>query len=337
MKSIELKRPEKLVIRDMVKSIPKSHEVLVKIKYGGICGSDIHSYLGTSPFITFPRVLGHELLAYVDDNNGYNDFKKGDMVVIDPVLSCGECYACSVGRHNVCKDVKVFGVHTDGGFQEYVSIPAENLYKVPNGINPKLAALGEPLSIGFEANYRGKVAAEDTVLVIGTGTIGLMVAAVSKYIGAKVIVTDIDDKKLGIAHKLGVDYIINVRNFNAETRVKELTKGEGASVVIEAVGSIETIKNAINYASPAARVVILGIINKDIPLSISQLIKKEVDFLGSRLNNYMFGKVVEMLNKVDLSPLLDEIKVYSLEDVEKAFKEKVNTPELSIKSLINFD
>lgn len=337
MKSIVLKEPNKLLIEENNIPSVKNEEILIKIKYGGVCGSDLHAYEGESPFVEFPITLGHELVGYVEDNNGAEDFNKGDMVLIDPVLNCGECYACKHDRHNVCKDVKVFGAHTDGGFQEYIAVPKDNVYKVPEGINPKLAALGEPLSVGFEATYRADVTADDTVLIIGTGTIGLMVNIVAKYKGATVIAADIDDSKLKLAQKMGADYIINSKKEDLAAKVKELTNSEGASVVIEAAGLKKTIQDAIYYTSAAGRVVILGIIDDDVPVSISQLIKKEVDFLGSRLNNYMFGKVAKLLDEVDLSPLLEEIKVYNMEEADKAFQDKLNNPDISLKSLIKFN
>jgi L-gulonate 5-dehydrogenase len=336
MKSIVLKEPRNLIIKE--KSIPniKNEEVLIKIKYGGVCGSDLHAYEGESPFVDFPITLGHELVGYVENNNDSEDLNNGDMVLIDPVLNCGDCYACKNDRHNVCKDVKVFGAHTDGGFQEYIAVPKGNVYKVPKGVDPRLAALGEPLSIGFESTYRADVTEDDTVLIIGTGTIGLMATIVAKYKGATVIAADIDDSKLELAQEMGADYIINSQKEDLETKVMELTNGEGAPVVIEAAGLQKTIKEAIYYTSAAGRVVILGIVDKEVPISISQLIKKEVDFLGSRLNNYMFGKVSKLLEEIDLSPLLKEIKIYKMDDASKAFEDKLQNSDISLKSLIEF-
>lgn len=337
MKSIVLKEPNKLLIENKEVSNVKDDELLIKIKYGGVCGSDLHAYKGESPFVKFPITLGHELVGYIEDNNGSKGFQKGDMVLIDPVLNCGKCYACRNDRHNVCKDVKVFGAHTDGGFQEYISVPKNNVYKVPEGVDPRLAALGEPLSVGFESTYRANVNSDDTVLVIGTGTIGLMVSIVAKYKGATVIATDIDDSKLELAKKMGADHVINSQKEDLAKKINELTNNEGASVVIEAAGLPQTIKEAIYYSSAAGRVVILGIVDKDVPISISQLIKKEVDFLGSRLNNYMFGKVAKLLEEIDLSSLLKEIKVYEIDEAKKAFEDKLKNPDISLKSLIKFN
>lgn len=337
MKSIVLKEPHELLLAEKDRPKVKDEEVLIKIKYGGVCGSDLHAYEGESPFVDFPITLGHELVGYIEDSNGDDDLSKGDMVLIDPVLSCGECYACKHDRHNVCKNIKVFGAHTNGGFQEYITIPKDNAYKVPKDIDPRLAALGEPISVGFESTYRADVTKDDTVLVIGTGTIGLMVTIVAKYKGATVIATDIDDSKLEMAKQMGADYIINSKKEDLEAKVKKLTNDEGASVVIEAAGLRKTIQDAIHHVSAAGRVVILGIVDDEVPISISQLIKKEVDFLGSRLNNYMFGEVAKLLEEVDLSPLLKEIKVYEIDEAEKAFKNKLNNPDISLKTLIKFN
>lgn len=339
MKSIVLEQPKSLNIIEKPKPVPTGDEVLVRIKYGGICGSDIHAYQGSSPFIVFPRVLGHELIGVVEEvKNSKSVFKPGDRVLIDPVFSCGNCYACRVGRHNVCKEIKVFGVHMDGGYQDYVTISEKKLFKLPDKLDFKLGALGEPLSIGFEANSRAEVNGDDTVVIIGAGTIGLMTAIVSKYLGAEVICLDLDNNKLELAHKLGVDHMVNVEKDDPLEKVMEITEGEGASVVIEAVGIPQTIQQSLTYVSAAGRVVVLGLVDKDVPISIVELFKKEVDFLGSRLNNNMFPKVVELLKdeNIDLSPLKRFIKIYQVDDVEKGFIDKIDQPEISIKSLIEF-
>ncbi len=338
MKSAVLEQPE--IIKLVDRPVPEINEgeILIKIKYGGICGSDIHAYNGNQPFITYPRVLGHELVGIVEKSKS-KEFDKGEKVVVDPVFSCDECYACRVGRHNVCKEVKVFGVHMDGGFQEFAKLPKKNVFKLPSDVSLKFGALAEPFSIGFEANHRAQVEPGDIVTVIGSGTIGLMVALVAKYIGAEVISIDIDDSKLSIARELGIDYVINSKDSSPYNKIMEITDDEGSPVVIEAVGKEGTIKQTLSLVSAAGRVVILGLTDKEIPVSITEIIKKEVDFLGSRLNKNMFPKVVKMLqdDKINFSLLEDYIDIYEIDKVNDAFENTIKHPGKHIKSLIKFD
>ncbi len=337
MDIIKLEKKEVLNVCEVPKPTLKDNEVLIKTKYVGICGSDIHAFLGHNPFISYPRVLGHEIVGITEDSRS-DLFQKGDRVVVDPVLSCGSCYACSIGRHNVCSNLKVFGIHTDGGFQEWVKLKPENLIKIPKELDLKLATLSEPFSIGFEANTRARVNEDDTVTVIGTGPIGLMVSLVAKYIGAKVICLDIDRGRLETAKKLGINYSINTNVDNPLKEIRRITSGEGPSVVIEAVGKAKTIKDTLSYVSSAGRVVILGIIDEDVPISVSEIIKKEVDFLGSRLNRNMFPKVIEMFknSSIDYSLLMSNIESYDYKSASNVFKNISNSSDNCLKTLLKF-
>ena len=337
MKAAILQSPKKIEL--IKKEIPKleDNEVLVKIAYGGICGSDVHGYQGDQPFITYPRVMGHEISGVVEKPNN-SIFKKGDHVVIDPVLNCGKCYACNIGRPNVCRNMKVFGIHIDGGFQEYVKLPVKNIHKVNSSIDLKMATLAEPLSIGFEANHRARVKKDDVVTVLGVGTIGIMVTLVAKSQGAKVIAVDINENSLKLAQKLGADKIINANKDDVNEEIKKFTDGEGSSVVIEATGSKKVIQDTLHYVSPAGRVVILTLVDKDLPISIAELIKKEVDFLGSRLSNNFIPDAIEFIeNNNKISLLEDNIKIYPFADIEKVLSGQHESTSNIIKRMVKIN
>ncbi len=336
MRSAILNAPNNIkIISKEIPSITKG-EVLVNIKYAGICGSDVHGYKGDQPFITYPRVMGHELSGVVEKSLS-KDFDKNDNVVIDPVFNCGECYACQNGRPNVCKNMKVFGIHIDGGFQEYVKVPKKNVHKVDTSIDLKLATLAEPLSIGFEANYRAKVTSNDIVTVMGLGTIGIMVALVAKHHGAEVIGVDINESSLNLAEKLGITKLINSSKENVQQKINEYTNNEGSPVVIEATGVPSVIQDTLYYASAAGRIVILTLVDEDLPVSISELIKKEIDFLGSRLsNNFIPDSISYIENNLNIiKKLEDHILVNDFENIEKVLNKKTSNDSI-LKTMIKF-
>ena len=145
MNSVVIQEPGKLVIEQRTLPVPAAGEVRVRVSYAGICGSDVHIYHGHNPFAKYPRVIGHEFFGHIDSvGEGVNPNRIGERVVIDPVVSCGHCYPCSIGRPNVCTELQVIGVHRDGGFSDYACAPAKNAYVVPAAIHDKLASMGEP-------------------------------------------------------------------------------------------------------------------------------------------------------------------------------------------------
>lgn len=335
MRGLLLSKPGEFSIIE--RQVPKvnSGEVLVKIAYAGICGSDIHGYEGTNPFMVYPRILGHEVSGTIAEDP-MGQWSAGTKVVVDPVVACGKCYACRVGRHNVCRDLEVFGVHRDGGYQEIVAVPRQNIALVPTDMDLSVAALAEPISIGFQAAYRSRLNADDFLLILGAGTIGLMVAAVAKSMGARVAITDISDYRLGMAKQVGADHTLNVAEQpDVDTFVKDLTGGEGPSVVIEAVGLPKTIEQSVELVAPAGRVVVLGLV-KEVKISMQQLFKKEVDLLGSRLNTNMFPQAVKLLSEQTstLRPFIS--KIYPYTEADEAFRDRIAEPEKNIKTLLAF-
>lgn len=336
MQAVVLQEPGVVALEERRAPHLQTDEVLVEVVFGGICGSDIHGYLGTQPFITYPRVLGHEIVGRVAESRSER-FKPGDRVAVDPVFSCGSCYACRVGRSNVCRDVAVFGVHRDGGFQQLARLPGDNLHLLPDEVSFEKGVFAEPLSIGFEAATRGRVTAGDTVTIIGAGTIGLMVTCAAKHLGARVIIADISDFRTALGAKLGADRAVNVTSESLADVVADETGGEGSSVVIEAVGSDSTMNQSLELVSPAGRVVILGLTKQPTPLPMSLVIKKEVDLLGSRLNNRLFPQVLSLLgdDSLDMASLVTDILPAS--QAAAAFAAKAEPQDTQIKTLLRFD
>ncbi|UGB29306.1 zinc-binding alcohol dehydrogenase family protein [Metabacillus sp. B2-18] len=282
MKGIVCEQPNELKMITLDNPEFKDGEALVKIRRIGICGTDLHAYKGNQPYFTYPRVLGHELSGIIEEI-GVNQegLVKGDQVTVIPYLECGNCIACKNSKTNCCTNMKVFGVHIDGGMCESVSIPTDHLVKV-NDISLDLAALIEPLSIGAHAVNRSSIVKGENALVIGAGPIGLGVMKFAKQKGANVIAMDINEERLGFCKRWAkVDHTVNGLN-NPLERLFELTDGEYPTVVYDATGNLYSMTKSFNYVAHGGRLVYVGLVKGDITFSDPDFHKKELTLMGSR-------------------------------------------------------
>ena len=330
-----LEKPFKIKLLELDVPIAKKREVLIKMLAAGICGSDIHAYRGTQPFLSYPRVLGHETAGEIAEvGEGIKELRRGDLVTVDPVFSCGKCYPCRMGRGNCCKNVKVMGIHMDGGFSEYIAVPADIVYKAPEDISPEILALTEPLSIGVQANNRADVSDGDTVAILGAGTIGLASLLIAKSKDCKVIMADLISNRLKLARELGADRVVNVREEDLMKVIADFTNGDGASVVIEATGTPKAVEESIKIASSAGRMVILGMTNDSVRISPIDLIRKELDFRGSRLNNKLFPYVLALLPSIENKVRKLITHRFNIKDINKAFELLDRHSEKTIRVLL---
>jgi L-gulonate 5-dehydrogenase len=313
--------------------------VLIRVTNAGICGSDISIFNGTNSLATYPRIIGHEYGGeIIKVGDSVTEFEIGDTVAVDPVRSCGHCYACKIGRHNVCRSVEVTGVHRDGGFSEFVVAPEENVYKLDTSkVSKDLVGLVEPYSIGVQCNTRAQVSLGDTMLVMGSGPIGISVMQVAKSRGAKVMMTDIIDSRLKRATDMGADCIVNVKNQNLEKAVEDFTNFEGMSVVVDTVCSVDSFPQALDLASPAGRVVTLGLGTKPSMIPEVALTKKELSVLGSRLNNNCFAEVIKGFESGLLTPQKLRTHTFHFTEINKALDLIRNHPEEVCKVALRFD
>ena len=330
MKAIVVEKPFSLEIRDLpMPEIRQPDEVLIRIIAGGICGSDIQIYNGTNSLATYPRIIGHEFGGtIIKTGSAVSRLKPGDIVAVDPVCSCGKCYACTHNRHNVCRDVQVLGVHRDGGFAEYVVVPEKQCHVINTRKVPARACcLVEPYSIGMQVNNRGSVTAEDKLLVMGSGPIGISIMQVAKQRGAQVMMTDIVAERLKMAQQCGADYVVDVGKQDVRQAIAECFGQDGITIAADTVCSVNSIPQAIDLVCPAGRVVVLGL--KSTPSEIAQvsITKKEVSVLGSRLNNYCFGDVITMFEQKRIDPFSICTKTMPFTEVGNAFKMILEHPE----------
>lgn len=338
MKAVEIKQPRKIDVVD--REIPeiKEDEVLIHVKAAGICGSDIHIYHGKNAFATYPRVVGHEFVGeIVKVGKKVEKFTLGDRVTVDPVVSCGICYPCRIGRHNVCKSLNVMGVHRDGGYQEYVAVNCNQVYVLPKEISWEVAATIEPYTIAAQVIDRGRLTADDHVLICGAGPIGLIILQVVKMIGAKVAIVDIVESRLAKAKEMGADLVINTKSTDMTKPIMEFTNNEGANLIFEATGNIHVLETCIHeIASAAGRIVVLGFSKEEIKIPQVDIMSKELDIIGTRLNNKKFPQVIEWFRKGLVNPEKIISHTFDFKETKKAFALSETSPEEVCKVIIKF-
>lgn len=255
---------------------------IIKIKRIGICGTDLHAFEGTQPFFNYPRILGHELSGELVEADGAGGFEKGEAVTFIPYFNCGVCIACRNGKPNCCTDIKVCGVHVDGGMAEYLSVPSHTLIH-GEGLSFDELALVEPLAIGAHGVRRAAIQQDEFVLVIGAGPIGLGTMEFARIAGAKVIALDINDARLQFCKdKLKVPYVVNALAADVTEQLKAITGGDMPTVVIDATGSLKAINNAFQYMAHGARFVLIGLQKENISFSHPEFHKREATLMSSR-------------------------------------------------------
>jgi len=303
MKSIVIQKPNELVIEERSVPTPAAGEVRVKIKLAGICGSDSHIYRGHNPFAKYPRVIGHEFFGVIDAvGEGVDQARLGQRVSVDPVISCGHCYPCSVGKPNVCTSLVVLGVHRDGGFSEYAAVPAKNAWVIPDAIPDKHAVMVEPFTIAAQVTGHVSPTEQDVVLVYGAGPMGLTTVQALKgvYNVKQVIVTDRIEERLAMAEKSGADWVIN----NGKTSLQEALEEKGVkpTLIIDAACHPSILQEAVTLASPAARIVMMGFSSEPSQIVQQGITGKELSIFSSRLNANKFPVVIDWLEKGLIDP-----------------------------------
>ncbi|MFC0561657.1 zinc-binding alcohol dehydrogenase family protein [Halalkalibacter alkalisediminis] len=281
MRVISCQEPNVLIEKTEELTERSVGEVLIEIKRIGICGTDLHAYRGNQPFFTYPRVLGHELAGVVFEADTDSALTVGDQVTVIPYLECGTCIACRNGKPNCCTDMKVLGVHLDGGMKEIIRVPENHVLKVDQ-ISLDEAAMVEPLSIGAHAVRRSNLSKDQVALVIGAGPIGLAVMRFAKLTGATVIAMDINHNRLEFCKSWAeVDYTINALE-EPEAALAKITDGDFPQVVFDATGNKHSMMNAFNFVSHGGQLIYVGLVKEDISFHDPEFHKREMSLLASR-------------------------------------------------------
>ncbi|MEI7345454.1 Zn-dependent oxidoreductase [Dickeya chrysanthemi] len=303
MKSIVIEHPNALTIADRDLPQPAHGDVRVKVKRAGICGSDSHIYRGHNPFAKYPRVIGHEFFGVIDAvGEGVDAARIGERVAVDPVVSCGHCYPCSVGRPNVCTTLTVLGVHRDGGFSQYAAVPAGNAYRIPDGIPDEFAVMVEPFTIAANVAAQVRPTEQDTVLIYGAGPMGLTSVQVLKgvYHVKEVIVVDRIPERLVMAQHCGADMVLDNREHPLAETLKQ--RGIQPTLIIDAACHPGILQEAISLASPAARIALMGFSSEPSQITQQSITSKELSIFSSRLNAHKFPQVIEWLEQRLIDP-----------------------------------
>ena len=336
MKAFQVKAPHDYQIVEIEPPKVAAGEALVRVAFAGICGSDMHIIHGDNAFVRFPRITGHEFAGVVEAvGEGVTDVSVGARVCVDPVISCGNCYPCRIGRPNVCSSLEVIGVHRNGGFEELVAVPAANVHFLPEHIGLDAAALVEPYTIAANVLDRMQPHPGDRLMVLGAGVIGLTILQMALAKGIEeVIVTDVINERLVAAKQLGATQVLNSREQDVEKEVLALTQGEGIPLIADAACVPALLPQMLRLASPAGRIGLLGFSVQPSELVQLEVIKKELTLVGSRLNNRKFPEVLKLMASGQLDPLALVSHRLPLSNMPSAIDMLDHRPEEARKVLI---
>lgn len=330
---IVLNEPGTVDMKQVGLTEPQEDEALIEVEAMGICGSDIGAFRGTNPLVTYPRILGHEVAGRIlkINNNNPKNLAVGDRVIVDPYIWCGNCYPCKIGRTNCCENLRVIGVHIDGGMREKFVHPAHLLHKLPENMPLASTPLAEPLTIALHALHRTETKVGEHVVIIGAGAIGFMAALVAIHYQATPILIDIVQERLDHAYKAGIEHIINPKTTDVIKRIGEITHGRMAEVVIEASGANSAVRATLDYVSFAGRIAFTGWPKQETSLPTNLITFKEIDIRGSRTSANEFNEAIELLSSGTVCADAIISKVITMEEIPAMIRELSDYPERHLK------
>lgn len=281
MLTVICESPRNLQALERPRPVRATGDVLLRVKRVGVCGTDLHIFTGHQPYLAYPRVMGHELSGLVEEADADSGLAQGEAVYVMPYLSCGHCIACRQGKTNCCVRIEVLGVHRDGAFSEYLSVPRRFVHPAV-GITLDQAAMLEFLAIGAHAVRRGDVGAGQRVLVVGAGPIGLAAMIFAKLRGAQVTAIDGRRDRLDFAlRQVGVTATVALGEGD-EAELAQLTAGEFFDVVFDATGNAQAMERGFRFLAHGGRYVLVSIVQGDIRFSDPEFHKREATLLSSR-------------------------------------------------------
>lgn len=323
MKAMVLEQWEHMCEKEIAKPTAGPGQAVIRVKYAGVCGSDITVYRGKHATATAPVVLGHEILGEIESlgEGAPAGFQVGDRVTVDPLISCGVCEACRGGHRHVCKELKLLGIHENGGYAPYTVVDADMMVKIDPAVQDEVAALAEPFAVGYHVVSRSGLKVGQTALVIGAGPIGMVIAVTARSAGAaKVVVSEPNEARRALAERMGFETIDPAKE-DALARVFELIGENGADVVFETSGSRPGILLTTSACKIHGTIVPLGLGGAPVEFCLGTVSFKEQRVVGSRVYPYLdFVGGVRLLERLakstDLSPLVSDI--LPLSEAQKA-------------------
>lgn len=338
MKTLICTRPGLFEYKETEEPVLPHGHAMIKVKRIGVCGTDLHAYKGTQPYFNYPRILGHELAGEITAIGEGTNFTVGQTVTCIPYFSCKKCIACRNGKPNCCVDIKVCGVHIDGGMADYLSVPADSLI-ASDGLGYDELALVEPLAIGAHGVRRAAVKAGEFVAVIGAGPIGIGTMQLAAMAGANVIALDVNDTRLEFCRqKIKVEHTINVINEDVVSRLAAITNGDMPTIVIDATGNQQAINNALQYLAHGGRYVLIGLQKNELIFSHPEFHKRETTLMSSRnATREDFELVIQAIKNGHINPpdyITHRVKFNEVKDV---FEEWLDPASGVIKAMIEKD
>jgi L-gulonate 5-dehydrogenase len=315
MRAIQINSPNQIGIAEVENKVLASGNAIIEVKSMGVCGSDVHAYAGKSPNVTYPIIIGHEtagVVCEIDENNEYG-IMKGDKVVLNPYMYCGECYPCSQGRTNCCESLKCLGVQIAGSMSEFFSHPIKQLVKVPQDMDWESLAVAEPLVIALHAIHSCDLKAGEHIAIIGAGAIGMLTGMAAKAYGGIPIMIDVVDERLQMAREFGIDLTVNPMKSNAVEDINKMTKGRMAECVVEASGSTIGVRSTLDYAAATGRIALTGWPNREIELPTAVITRKELQIRGSRTGiSNEFRESIDLIysGKVEAKKIISKVTTF---------------------------
>jgi 2-desacetyl-2-hydroxyethyl bacteriochlorophyllide A dehydrogenase len=323
MKAAVYEGPYQVRVKKVDIPVPQNGEALIRIKYAGICGGDIHVYRGHHPRRKSNTILSHEFVGEIAalHNEETSTLKVGDRVAVEPTLYCACCNPCRSGNYNVCETAGIYGIDKDGGMAEYIVVPLHTLYPIPGALDLAHAALIEPLAVALHAVRKSRVQAGSQTLVLGGGPIGSLVAAVCRFVGASyVAVSEVNPYRLSVLNEMGIN-TVNPLEADLKEFVLDGTGGQGLDVVFEAAGVEKTIEQATSLVNRQGQIIIVSIASKITVFDLQTVTYSELNVVGCRTyTSGDFKAAIDLLSsrQINVEPLIS--KVYPLQEADQAMK-----------------
>lgn len=280
--------PRQMELQDVPPPHAPAGEIVLRVAAVGLCGSDLSGYLGHNSLRVPPLIMGHEFAGTIVEVAGTATLASGEAaaagqrVVVNPLISCGECDLCRLGRQNLCRYRQIIGIHRPGALADLVAAPAAQCYAVPDGVTDDLAAMAEPLACGIRAFAQTRLGGSGTLLILGAGSIGLMCLVAARHAGLDtLIVTDTSAQRLAVARELGASAIIQVDQADVLEEVARLSNGLGVDAVIDAVGLTSTREQAVRAVRPGGQVVFIGLHHETSEVAANYLVRQEIEIAGA--------------------------------------------------------
>jgi 2-desacetyl-2-hydroxyethyl bacteriochlorophyllide A dehydrogenase len=332
MLQIRLEKPGQFAAHEQPEPTPAPGDALVRVHRIGVCGTDLHAFAGRQPFFNYPRVLGHELGVEVLDPGTGGGLRAGDRCAVEPYLNCGRCIACRRGKTNCCVELKVLGVHTDGGMQPLLTVPPHKLHPSAK-LDYEQLALVETLGIGAHAVERAEILADDFVLVIGAGPIGLSVVQFALLTKAKLAVMDISPSRLEFCRRqFGVTHTLSPAE--GASRLREMGGGELPTIILDATGNAGSMASTFELAAHGGRIVFVGLFQGEVRFDDPNFHRRELTLCASRNGlSSTFRTIIQRIERgeIDTKPWITHR--FALAETPEIFPAVSRAPDL-LKAMI---